>query len=189
MTKPRDPNAATETLAEELCHRASLGDRAAYEQLFAMHFDRALLFVRTRLGPKLRQKLDSVDVLQDAFLAAHEKFGDFTPRDAQSFFFWLCRIIDHRICNLGDYFGARKREPVELPRELPMGLSTAMDRAEQREKIARALEELTEEHRQVLLLRYFQGMTAEEVGQTMNKSAGAVRKMTARALIELGKRL
>jgi RNA polymerase sigma-70 factor, ECF subfamily len=172
-----------------LWQRARQGDRAAYDRLFALHADRALLFIRARLGAKLRDKVESQDVLQDAYLAAHQGFPHFEHTDEGAFTHWLCRIIENRIRDLGDHFGALKRQAVELPRSDPTGPVTALDRAEHRAKVARALDELDHDHRQVLLLRYFEGLSAEETGQRMNRSAGAVRKLTARALTELGRHL
>jgi RNA polymerase sigma-70 factor (ECF subfamily) len=174
---------------KDLWERARAGDREAYDLLFRRHADRALLFIRARLGPKLRAKVESVDVLQDAYLAAHRDFAGFTYTDDSAFLRWLCRIIDHRIRDLGDHFAAAKRQPVELPRSDPTGPVTALDRAEHRDKIARALDALSDDHRQVLLLRFFEGLSAEETGKHLGRSAGAVRKLTARALVELGKRL
>jgi RNA polymerase sigma-70 factor (ECF subfamily) len=178
-----------ESITRVLWEQARAGDRVAYDRLFALHTDRALLFVRARLGPGLRQKVESLDVLQDAYLAAHRDFSDFTYTDKGAFLRWLCRVIENRIRDLGDHFAALKRQPVELPRSDPTGIVTALDRSEQRAKVARALDELAEDHRQVLLLRFFEGLGAEEAGERMQRSAGAVRKLTSRALIELGKRL
>jgi RNA polymerase sigma-70 factor (ECF subfamily) len=76
-----------------------------------------------------------------------------------------------------------------VPRSDPTGVITALDRAEHREKVARALDALGDDHRQVLLLRFFEGLSAEETGQRMGRTAGAIRKLTARALTELGKQL
>jgi RNA polymerase sigma-70 factor (ECF subfamily) len=178
-----------QSLTQSLCHRAHAGDRQAYEQLFALHADRALLFVRARLGPHLRDKVESLDVLQDAYLDAHRDFARFQYADDGSFTRWLCRIIENRLRDLDDYFGAKKRQPVELPMSHPTGPATAADRAERCERLAGALDALADEHRQVLLHRYFEALSAEETGQRMNRTAGAIRKLTARALVELGKRL
>ncbi|MBI4605848.1 MAG: sigma-70 family RNA polymerase sigma factor [Planctomycetes bacterium] len=177
------------SITRTLVEQARGGDRQAYDRLFALHADRALLFIRARLGPRLREKIESMDVLQDAYLAAHRGFEQFEYTDDDAFRRWLCRIIEHRIRDARDYFGAKKRQAVELPRSDPTGPATALDRAEQREKVARALGALDDDHRQVLLLRYFEGLSAEEAGERMNRSAGAIRKLTARALSELGKEL
>ena len=83
-----------------------------------------------------------------------------------------------------------KRTPVTLPVPDPRtGPVTAFDRSEHREKVAASLEQLSEDHREVLLHRYFEGLSAEEAGTRMGKSAGAVRKLTVRALAELGRKL
>ena len=175
-------DSSTRTLWE----RARAGDRAAYDRLFALHSQRALLFIGARLGRKLREKVDPQDVLQDACLAAHRAFPAFEYTDDAAFTRWLCRIIENRIRDLGDHFAARKREAVDLSKSDPTGPASALERSEHRARVGRALDALSEDHRQVLLLRYFEGLSAEEAGERMGRSAGAVRKLTARALAEMG---
>lgn len=177
------------SVTHRLWRRAHAGDRAAYDQLFALHQERALLYLRARLGPKLRASVDSQDVLQDAYLAAHRDFAGFEWRDDGAFLRWLCGIIEHRLADLHDYHGAAKRQPVPLPRLDPSGPITALDRSEHRARVARALDELSDDHRQVLLLRFFAGLSAQATGERMQRNAGAVRNLTARALVELGRRL
>lgn len=178
-----------ESATRSLFEKARAGDRQAYDRLFALHAERAHLYIRARLGPRLREKVESLDVLQDAYLAAHRDFARFQYSDEDSFRRWLCGIIENRLRDAGDYFSARKRQPVELPRRDPTGPATALERAEHREKLVQALDRLGDDHRQVLLLRYFEGLSAEEAGERMGRSAGAVRKLTARALAELGREL
>jgi len=178
-----------DSVTQDLWRQARDGDRAAYDRLFALHADRAQMFIRARLGSALREKVETQDVLQDAYLAAHQCFASFEYTDEGAFTRWLCRIIDNRIRDLGDHFGALKRQAVELPRSDPTGPATAADRAEHRAKVVFALDAIENDHRQVLLLRYFEGLSAEETGQRMGRTAGAVRKLAARALVELGKRL
>lgn len=173
----------------KLLQRARDGDRSAYNSLFALHKDRAMFFIRARLGPALRQKVESQDVLQDAYQMAHRDFDKLRGADEKEFQGWLYGIIDNRLKDLAGYFGAKKRQPVELPVSDPTGPFTAADRAEHREKVARALDALTEDYREVLIHRFFVGLTAEETGELMGRTAGAVRKLSARALVELEKHL
>jgi RNA polymerase sigma-70 factor, ECF subfamily len=175
------------TITETLWRQAREGDEAAYNRLFALHADRALLFIRARLGPRLRASIDSTDVLQEAYLAAHRGFETFTYVDDGSFFRWLCRIIENRIRDGNDYAGAAKRQAAPLPVSDPTGPVTALDRKLDRERLLAALDRLSDDHRAVLLLRYFEGLSSEEAGERLGRSAGAVRKLTARALTELGK--
>jgi RNA polymerase sigma-70 factor (ECF subfamily) len=178
-----------EPATKVLWEQAKAGDRRAYDHLFSLHADRALFFVRARLGPALRAKVESVDVLQDAYLAAHKDFDRFEYSDEGSFLRWICRIIENRLRDGDDYFRALKRQKAPLPKPLPDGPSTLLDRSDRRRKIADAMDGLGEDHRQVLLLRYFEGLSAEEAGSLMGRSAGAIRSLTARALDELGKKL
>jgi RNA polymerase sigma-70 factor (ECF subfamily) len=171
-----------------LWRQARAGDKAAYERLFSLHADRALFFIRSRLGG-LREKIEPEDVLQDSYLAAHRSFEDFDYTDDGAFLRWLCRIIDNRLRDAHDYFTAKKRQEIPVPRSALTGPVTALQRVENREKIERALQQLSEEHREVLLLRYFGGLSAAETGQQMNRTAGAIRSLTVRAMVELGKHL
>jgi RNA polymerase sigma-70 factor (ECF subfamily) len=157
--------------------------------LFARHADRLLVYVRARLGAALREKLEAEDILQEAFLAALKSFESFEYTDDGAFLRWMCRIIENRQRDAHDHFAARKRQQVFLPKSAPTGPLTALGRAENSERMERALSELSPEHREVLLLRYFEGLTAEEAGERMHRSAGAIRSLSARALVELGKRL
>jgi RNA polymerase sigma-70 factor, ECF subfamily len=179
-----------DTITRTLWLQARAGDKQAYDRLFALHADRALLFIRARLGPKLRTVVESRDVLQDAYLAAHDAFERFEYTDEGAFTRWLCRIIENRIRDLGDYLGAKKRKAIPLPAADPAtGPVTALDRKERREAILRALLRLDDDHRRVVLFRYFEGLSAVETGARMGRSAGAVRKLAARALAELGEKL
>jgi RNA polymerase sigma-70 factor (ECF subfamily) len=177
------------TITQTLCDQARAGDQAAYERLWTLHVDRAHLFVRARLGPHLRSSLESQDILQDAFLAAHRDFNAFEYRDEGSFFHWLCRIIENRIRDRKDHAQAAKRQPVALPQSDPTGPITALDRKLDRERILVALDRLEPDHRQAVLLKYFEGLSSEEIGTRLQRSPGAARKLLARALVELGKHL
>ena len=68
-----------------LLQRARDGDRAAYDRLFALAADRLLLYVRLRLGKGLRDRLESMDVVQEAYLEAWKDLATFEPRDDGAF--------------------------------------------------------------------------------------------------------
>jgi RNA polymerase sigma-70 factor (ECF subfamily) len=178
-----------DSITRTLCTQAQAGDRRAYDQLFALHKERALLFIRARLGPHMRAKVESMDILQDAYLAAHKGFDQFEYADDGSFLRWLCRIIENRIRDANAYFGAQKRQHIDLPQSDPTGPVTAFERTQNRAQVLAALDRMNDDYRQVLLLRYFEGCSAEEAGRLMQRSPGAIRNLTSRALVELGKRL
>ena len=180
---------AAESVTKQIWLQAKAGDVAARERLFSLHSDRLLLFIRARLGEQLRAKLEPDDVLQDAYWAAFRRFDDFQYTDDGAFLRWMCRIIDNRLRDAHDYFTAQKRRPEWVAKSAPTGPLTAVQRSEQCERLEAALLRLAPEHREVVLLRYFQGFSAEEAGQQMGRTAGAIRSLAARALTELGKQI
>lgn len=69
------------------------------------------------------------------------------------------------------------------------GLEELASDREELEALRTAIEGLREEYRQVILLRFAAGLTSEETGQVLGKSAGAVRIQQLRALEQLKDRL
>ena len=179
-----------------LVARAKAGDRSAYDGLFALAADRARLFVRLRLGPALREKLDADDVLQEAYLEAHRAFGSFRYQGDGAFTRWLCRIIENRIRGLADYHGAKKRQaPEGLARVSRIeqrvaasrtGPQTAVLRGERRDRLASAMDRLDDAEREALLLRFFQDRTIDEIAHLSGQSASAARRLLGRATRRLG---
>ena len=186
-------------ITESLVARAHQGDREAFDRLFALAADRALLFIRLRLGRKLRSRLESMDVLQEVYVEALGAFERFEYRGDDSFSRWLCRLIENRIRGLADHFGAKKRTPpagevpvskvIEGVRLSGAGPVTALDHGEARAQLADALEQLEDDAREVLLLRFFQGRTQGEIAELMGRSPTAVRRLLGKATLALGRKL
>ncbi len=179
-----------------LVEKAKEGDQEAYDQLFRHAADRALLFIRLRLGPQLRAKLDPMDVLQEAYIEAHKAFDRFEYTGEDAFARWLCRIIDNCIRGLADYHSAKKRKGskptihesavLKQIRDSTTGVVTKADRLDAREKLAFSMESLDDEQREVLLLRHWQDLTIEEIANRMGRSPSAVRRLLGRATTRLG---
>jgi RNA polymerase sigma-70 factor (subfamily 1) len=196
------------TLSVDLVHRAQTGDREALNRLFTRYYDRVQRIVRARLGSKLREKVDSGDILQDTFGAAVAAFDRFEMRDHASFIRWLATLAERQINAAADYHGAQKRD---RRREVPLpvvdpGMSsedmrfdptgrepTPLDkltRAETTALVDACVHELAEEYREIILWRKNAGADWETVAEkTGRPSAAAARMMHARALFELQKLL
>jgi RNA polymerase sigma-70 factor, ECF subfamily len=185
-------------ITRKLVAAAKSGDRQAYDLLFAQAAERALVYIRLRLGPVMREQVDSLDVLQDAYLEAHRGFDSFEFRGDGSFARWLCRIIENRIRGLADHHGARKRraEGVKLPvsdlvelARSRTGPATAAMQREERKEIGLAIGRLEEEERHAVLLRFFSDFSIEEVATSLGRSPTATRRVLARATLHLGELL
>ncbi len=196
------------TRSLELVQRAQEGDREALDKLLERHEARVLAIVRYRLGPRLREVVESGDILQETFLAAVKAFPTFEMRDEGSLIHWLAKLVERQIIAQADFHGAKKREAarrVSLDRSRTisgsMGGSLSvlhadettaplekLERAEEREAVERAMDALPEEYRELILLRNYAGASWESVAeQTGRPSAAAARMMHARAMLELGK--
>lgn len=181
---------------DELVHQAQGGDARSYEQLFERVAERVLLFVKIRLGAKLRDRLDPFDVLQETYLEAHRSFPTFEPQGEGAFLRWIYRIADNRLRNLADHYGAKKRgseraqvrtpEVIERIRASHTGPSTAIARQEEHGRLLEAMGRLAAEEREALLMRYFHDATLEEIATASGRSLSAVRRLLARAEIRLG---
>jgi len=187
------PSAPT---TEMLVARAKQGEAGAYDRLFALAFERARLFVRMRLGADLRTKLDSQDVLQEACLEAHRAFDRFDYRGPGSFTKWLCRIIENRIRGLADHHGAQKRSPPgavarvsRLLHRLEMstaGPASQALRHDTHERLVSSMDALPDDQREVLLLRFFQDRTIDDIAELTGQSATTARRLLGRAALALG---
>jgi RNA polymerase sigma-70 factor, ECF subfamily len=178
---------------------ARRGDREAFRTLFERYHRRAYALA---FGV-LRHSEDALDVVQDAFIKAHRYLDKFEGNS--SFYTWLYRIV----MNLAiDHLRKHRRiRPVELDEQvleegsaddglLPKLLGGHPGRAlvdkEIRHRIDRALAELSENHRTVLVMRELEGLSYEEMAQAMGCSKGTImsrlfhaRKNMQRRLVDL----
>lgn len=182
----------------DLVARARAGDREAYDRLFALAADRVLLFLRVRMGPELRARLEPMDVLQEAYVEALEGFARFEYRGDDTFARWLCRIAENKIRGLAKYHGAKKRRPqgvvpvsqvLDRAQARATGPVTAAARLESRAALEEALATLAVEEREALLMRYFEGSELADIADRTGRSVSAVRRLLGRATSRLGARL
>lgn len=181
---------------------ALAGDPQAIDRLFARVADRVLLFVRLRLGARLRARVDSLDVLQETFLHAHRDIATWQPQGAElerAFAKWLCAIASHRIQDLAAWHGAARRDVRAEQRQVSTvlaqlqrdghGPATSLVRREERDHLAAAVEQLPDEDRDVFVLRHFAGHTVDAIADQLGRSASSVRRSLGRSTCAVGRRL
>jgi RNA polymerase sigma-70 factor (ECF subfamily) len=155
-----------------------------------------LALIRLRLGPGLRERLDSRDVLQATLLKALLHLDDFRGEGRGSLMAWLARIAQNEIRDQAEFHGRRRRQ---LDQTLALGGAQELDRLQadvrsqtsriaQDERSARllaALESLSAEHREAVVLRHFEELPFAAVGERMGRSPDACRVLLARAMAAL----
>ncbi len=186
----------------ELIRRCRAGDAEARAELFARYRHYLRVLAEAQLGRHLRGKCDPSDLVQQTLLEAHRDFPAFQGQHETELLGWLRRILAHNLFNEARRFATRGRD---AGREVSLeGFQTGLDHSSQilgrcladdgptpsqvaaeREtavRLADTLARLPENYQRVLLLRLFEGLTAEEVAERMDTTAGAVRMLQMRAL-------
>lgn len=195
------------TRSLELVTRAQDGDKDALERLISRYRERVLKIVRLRMGRRLRECVESQDILQETFLTAVQKLESFEMREEASLINWLARLAENQIRAKADYHAAKKRDHARgtryesasgsnsvAPAAAPGAGGTQpldrLSRDEEKRIVEDCLERLDEEYRELILLREYMGASWEAVAEeTGRPSAAAARMKHAQARIELGKLL
>jgi RNA polymerase sigma-70 factor (ECF subfamily) len=186
---------------DPLVDRIRQRDTAALAEFVEQRRPGLLAFVRHRLGPGLRGKLEPEDVLQDLTVKAMKDLPrtDLADRDP---FGWLCHLAEQCIVDRHRHFTAGKRATGrEAPGTVPAGTgsqdliallaacgttpSQAALRDERRLRLREALASFPHEHREALRLRYDEGLPTKEVARRLNKTDVATRVLLARLVRRL----
>jgi RNA polymerase sigma-70 factor (ECF subfamily) len=183
----------------DLVRRATEGDQEAFRELFD-RYQRRILGVVTGM---VHDREAALEVTQETFIKAYRSLGAF--KGDASFYTWIYRIA----VNLAiDYQRREWRRPIveapratsgDAPTEGPLDRAADEDpakdpfevvkNAELRERVRQAIDELTPDHRAVILLRELEGLSYEEISQVMECSKGTVMSRLHYARKKLQSRL
>ncbi len=187
---------------EALMNRVRAREAAALAEFLTSRRAPLMAFIDRRLGSGLRRKIEPDDLFQEVSAEALRSLGeiDLTDRDP---FNWLCQVAERRIIDAHRrFFGSQKRA---ASREVSLdaggdscraGLinllvasmttaSQAFSRDQKQIRLLTALEQLPEEHREALKLRYLEGLPSKQIADRLGKTDGAVRVMLTRSLAKL----
>jgi RNA polymerase sigma-70 factor, ECF subfamily len=161
----------------ERCRR---GDRDALRELFDAHGARVYSIARHFFGG---DEARARDVTQDVFVKVMERIGQFEGASRLST--WLYRLtvnacLDERRSERRLVLLAESPDAMASPDGDPPQ-STALETAETRDRVARAVSELTPPLRAVVLLRYFEGLSYDEIAEALECSPGTVASRLSRA--------
>lgn len=161
----------------ELVKQAQDGDNAAFSKLVEAYQRR----VYALAYGILRNRDDAWDVAQEAFVKAYRNLASF--RGQSAFYTWLYRIAYN--LSMDTLRSRGRREMVDLePRHLERHLaekdpemdhpSRALDRRELVEVLRKAMNELSDKHRAIIVLREIEGLSYEEMADVLKISKGTV---------------
>ncbi len=173
----------------ELVARLKAHDDQAWRELYALYRDELLCSIRLRLGPRLRDLLQTEDVLQSATLEAFRAIPRFEDRGPGSLRAFLHRVVLNKLRDRADTATAKKRAgAVPLTESLEAVVSgepPGYRDAARWESIERALSRLPPDMRDAIVRRRFEGLSCAEAAELSGRSEVAERKLYSRAMARL----
>ncbi|TAH37178.1 MAG: sigma-70 family RNA polymerase sigma factor [Planctomycetota bacterium] len=188
-------------MAGSLVDRADAGDPAAAAALLAQHLTGLHAFIRLRMGPPLRRREDSGDLVQSVCAEILGNLSRYQHPGERQFRQWLFRTAERKIADHWKHQRRLKRDPAREVRladsegghDLQLlaqyrSFCSPSGRVAAREELERAeagFDKLAEDEREVILLANVVGLSRAEIATQLGKSEGAVRTMLSRALSHL----
>ena len=185
---------SNESTDKELVKRVQKGDKGAFDLLVLKYEQKIVnLVMRYVRDPEL-----ALDISQEAFIKAYRALPRF--RGDSAFYTWLYRIAVNTAKN---YLAAQRRRPMDIELDMqdpdqyglhaklketdtPEGLTISQ---ELQEVLERAIEALPDDLRTAIILRELDGMSYEEIAQTMECPVGTVRSRIFRARDAISKKV
>jgi RNA polymerase sigma-70 factor (ECF subfamily) len=194
LTQPPPTNYALHDPDVRLMLQVRDGDAAAFEELVRRYRDRLLTILEHLVGHREQAE----DLAQDVFVRVFKARERYTP-DAK-FSTWLFTIANNVASNA--LRSRSRRREVRVPEgngadSAPLALdqlakaasgfmpTRALDKAEQAEMVRHAVAALNERQRMALLLAKFEGMSYQDIAQTMDLSVQAIKSLLSRARVNL----
>jgi RNA polymerase sigma-70 factor (ECF subfamily) len=162
--------------------QAAQGDRAAFAALYRRYVERVYGYCFYLLG----DHHDAEDATERTFLSALGAIDRFRD-DGATFRAWLFRIAHNELANS---LRQRRRRRTTALEDGPEPMDDAdparlVGVAEEAGRLRAAVARLSDDRRQVVVLRFVDGLSAREIGVVLGRSEGAVRVLQHRALRDL----
>lgn len=181
-----DPEAPPVERDAEMLKRLHDGDRTAMAELYDRYFDRVYSLVFNQVD---RNRDVAEDIVQETFLAALKSAKGFRGRS--SAYTWLCSIAYHKVA---DHYRRQSRERKRMvsgvdvdtidvsenPGRQPQP-DSLIESAETRQVVNEALSKLPWDYRQVLILKYVEELSVQEISQIMDRSPKSIEGLLTRS--------
>jgi RNA polymerase sigma factor (sigma-70 family) len=195
-------------VTQVLVERVQAGSADALEELCRRYEQRILSAVRLRLGPGLRRKVESLDIVQAAMIDVFRGIESFEFRTEGAFLKYVNHLVENSVRDAAKHWGAQRRDVRREQANAADGDGTAWQHTEQladrrtaspsriailREDYAlleRALDILADrspEQRELLIAVKLEGRSYEELAEEHGATIDAIRMRVQRAMNTLTK--
>jgi RNA polymerase sigma-70 factor, ECF subfamily len=176
MATNQDKSAVSD---QDLVKLSRKGDMVAFEELVARHRDK----IYARAFSMMRNEDEARDLSQEAWVKGWQRLVQF--QGDSSFVTWMTRIVINLCLDQLRKHKRHRAESIEMMDEESGGVERQMpvvnvnpteglERGELRQRIDRALAQLSQEHRTVLVLHEFEELEYKEIAKRMKCSIGTV---------------
>ncbi|HPF50554.1 MAG TPA: sigma-70 family RNA polymerase sigma factor [Draconibacterium sp.] len=162
---------------KELIGRIKTGNQDAFKELYHRYSDLLFAFIMIRLD---NNNEASSDIWQETWIIAVEKISDFSFKS--TVFTWLCAIAKNKI---SDYYRLNEKHR-KISNEVRNHIDIDNEEIDMvddvvQEDVLTVLANLNEEYRYLLLSRYFENKSVEEISQAIGKSYKATESLLTRS--------
>jgi RNA polymerase sigma-70 factor, ECF subfamily len=165
----------------EIIERVRTGDEHSY-RLLVERYQTLIFTIAFRM---VRDRTEAEDIAQDVFLKVYRTLDQF--REESSFKTWICRIATNRCIDWKRKHGVRQDattqvdEADRLVDEIHERPEQSLVRRETQAEIRKAIEEMPEKYRTILLMYHFQGLSYKEIADQQDISPRTVETRLYRA--------
>jgi len=190
---------------EQLIAQAKKGDSSAVNLLMERHRNSIRQLIRMRLDKKIQNRIDVSDVLQDVLVEANRRLQNYLADPIMPFHLWLRQIAKDRIIDAHRRHRVSARRSVDREQSLavPQGYdkssielaglladsgltpAAAVMQSEMAKRVERAITELDEKDCEIIVMRHYEHLSNQEIGQVLNLSEPAASMRYLRAIRRL----
>ncbi|MDG1895882.1 MAG: sigma-70 family RNA polymerase sigma factor [Fuerstiella sp.] len=190
---------------QELLNNAKEGDSEAINKLIERHRQAVRRLIEMRLDNAVARRVDASDVVQDVMFEASRRLEDYLQHPKMPFHIWLRQLAKDRVIDMHRRHRAAQRRSVDreqqvsslghddqsaadlavLLKDTELTPAAATLRKEMENQFLEALNELSEDDRELIMMRHFEHLGSGEVAAALGLSAPAAGMRYLRALRRL----
>jgi RNA polymerase sigma-70 factor (ECF subfamily) len=189
----------------DLIQRAADGDETAQNQLFSAHRDRLQRMIRLRMDRRIQGRIDSSDILQEAYIDVFRNLSRYIEAPSGSFFIWLRNVVGLKLAEVHRRHIATEKRDARRDVSIYRGALPAVNsvslaarllgqltspsqgvvKTEMRVRLQEVLDAMDDVDREVIALRHFEQLNSQEVADVLGMSKSGASSRYIRALKRL----